>query len=106
MITISNVSKWYGKIQVLKNCLTEVAKGEVVVVCGPSGSGKSTLIKCVNALEPFEEGTITVDGVSVGDPKTNIAEACLDGPAGRARPFEQPNRRMATPIRRIWFRLG
>ena len=72
MITISNVSKWYGKIQVLKNCLTEVAKGEVVVVCGPSGSGKSTLIKCVNALEPFEEGTITVDGVSVGDPKTNL----------------------------------
>jgi glutamate/aspartate transport system ATP-binding protein len=72
MITISKVSKWYGTTQVLKNCSTEVAKGEVVVVCGPSGSGKSTLIKCVNGLEPFEEGTITVDGISVGDPNTNL----------------------------------
>src|SRR6187397_2522235 len=72
MITISNVSKWYGTMQVLKNCSTEVAKGEVVVVCGPSGSGKSTLIKCVNGLERFEEGTITVDQISVGDPKTKL----------------------------------
>ena len=74
MITISKVSKWYGKIQVLKNCTADVAKGEVVVVCGPSGSGKSTLIKCVNALEPFQEGTITVEGISVGDPKTNLSK--------------------------------
>jgi glutamate/aspartate transport system ATP-binding protein len=72
MITISHVGKWYGTIQVLRNCSAEVAKGEVVVVCGPSGSGKSTLIKCVNGLEPFEEGIITVDGISVGDPKTNL----------------------------------
>ena len=72
MITISKVSKWYGTMQVLKNCSTEVAKGEVVVVCGPSGSGKSTLIKCVNGLEPFEEGTITVDGISVGGANTNL----------------------------------
>src|SRR4026208_1143301 len=72
MITISKVSKWYGTMQVLKNCSTEVAKGEVVVVCGPSGSGKSTPIKCVNGLEPFEEGTITVDGISVGDRKTDL----------------------------------
>jgi glutamate/aspartate transport system ATP-binding protein len=70
MIKISKVSKWYGTTQVLKDCSTEVAKGEVVVVCGPSGSGKSTLIKCVNGLEPFEQGAITVDGMSVGDPKT------------------------------------
>ena len=74
MITISKVSKWYGKIQVLKNCSADVAKGEVVVVCGPSGSGKSTLIKCVNALEPFQEGTITVEGISIGDPKTNLSK--------------------------------
>ena len=59
MIEISHVDKWYGtEFQALKDCTTSVAKGEVVVVCGPSGSGKSTLIKCVNALEPFQEGDI------------------------------------------------
>jgi len=72
MISIKNVSKWYGTFQVLTDNTTEVAKGEVVVVCGPSGSGKSTLIKCVNGLEPFQKGDITVDGVSVGDPKTDL----------------------------------
>ena len=72
MISIKSVSKWYGGFQVLNGCSTEVNKGEVVVVCGPSGSGKSTLIKCVNGLEPFEKGTITVDGVSVGDPATDL----------------------------------
>jgi glutamate/aspartate transport system ATP-binding protein len=65
MIAIKNVSKWYGEFQVLKNCSTEIRKGEVVVVCGPSGSGKSTLIKTVNALEPFQEGEIVVNGISV-----------------------------------------
>ena len=74
MISMKNVSKWYGQFQVLTDCTTEVAKGEVVVVCGPSGSGKSTLIKTVNALEPFQKGEITVDGVSVGDPKTNLSK--------------------------------
>ncbi|MDS4027187.1 MAG: amino acid ABC transporter ATP-binding protein [Candidatus Contendobacter sp.] len=72
MITIDNVSKWYGDFQVLTNCTTRVAKGEVVVVCGPSGSGKSTLIKCVNALEPFQKGSIVVNGTAVEDPKTNL----------------------------------
>jgi len=72
MISIRNISKWYGTFQVLKNCSTEVAKGEVVVVCGPSGSGKSTLIKCVNALEPFQKGDVTVNGISVSDPKTDL----------------------------------
>ena len=72
MISLKNVSKWYGGFQVLTNCSTEVKKGEVVVVCGPSGSGKSTLIKCVNGLEPFQKGEITVDGISVGDPKTDL----------------------------------
>jgi glutamate/aspartate transport system ATP-binding protein len=72
MISIKNISKWYGTFQVLTDCSTEVARGEVVVVCGPSGSGKSTIIKCVNALEPFQKGEITVDGVPVGDPKTNL----------------------------------
>ena len=72
MISIKNVDKWYGSFQVLSGCTTEVKKGEVVVVCGPSGSGKSTLIKCVNALEPFQKGEILVDGIPVGDPKTNL----------------------------------
>ena len=72
MISIKNVSKWYGSFQVLADCTTEVAKGEVVVVCGPSGSGKSTLIKTVNGLEPFQKGELVVDGISVGDPKTDL----------------------------------
>ena len=72
MISLKNVSKWYGAFQVLTDCSTEVKKGQVVVVCGPSGSGKSTLIKCVNGLEPFQKGEIAVDGVSVGDPKTDL----------------------------------
>jgi glutamate/aspartate transport system ATP-binding protein len=72
MISIRQVSKWYGSFQVLDDCTTEVAKGEVVVVCGPSGSGKSTLIKCVNALEPFQQGEVRVDGISVGDPRTDL----------------------------------
>ena len=72
MITLSNVSKWYGKFQVLADCSLEVARGERVVVCGPSGSGKSTLIKCVNGLEPFQSGDITLDGIPVGDKRTNL----------------------------------
>jgi glutamate/aspartate transport system ATP-binding protein len=72
MIEIKDVSKWYGSFQVLSHCSTRVKKGEVVVVCGPSGSGKSTLIKTVNALEPFEQGEITVDGISVGGRNTDL----------------------------------
>ena len=72
-IDIQKISKWYGSFQVLKNCSTKVDKGEVVVVCGPSGSGKSTLIKTVNALEPFQSGTIPVEGVSVGEASTNLS---------------------------------
>jgi glutamate/aspartate transport system ATP-binding protein len=72
MIEFKNVSKWYGSFQVLKNCSTAVGKGEVVVVCGPSGSGKSTLIKCVNGLEPFQQGEIVVDGKSVGAKDTDL----------------------------------
>ncbi len=72
MIELNNVSKWYDDFKVLNDCNTQVEKGEVVVVCGPSGSGKSTLIKCVNGLEPFQQGSIMVDGVSVGDKETNL----------------------------------
>jgi len=72
MISIQNVNKWYGDFQVLSDCSTQVNKGEVVVVCGPSGSGKSTLIKCVNALEAFQQGDVVVDGTSIADPKTDL----------------------------------
>ncbi|MBA5690183.1 amino acid ABC transporter ATP-binding protein [Rugamonas apoptosis] len=78
MIAIENLSKWYGQFQVLTDCSTSVAKGDVMVICGPSGSGKSTLIKTVNGLEPFQQGTVTVDGISVGAPATDL-------PALRAR---------------------
>ncbi|MFD1801695.1 amino acid ABC transporter ATP-binding protein [Mixta tenebrionis] len=74
MITLKNVSKWYGHFQVLNECSTQVNKGEVVVVCGPSGSGKSTLIKTVNALEPIQQGSIEVNGIQLNDKKTNLAQ--------------------------------
>jgi len=73
MIELKKVSKWYGTFQVLTDCSTRVAKGEVVVVCGPSGSGKSTLIKTVNGLEPIQQGEVIVDGVSVGAPGTDLS---------------------------------
>ncbi len=74
MIEMNHVGKWYGEFQVLSNCSTSVNKGDVVVICGPSGSGKSTLIKVINGLEPFQEGTITFNGVSVGDRTTNLSK--------------------------------
>lgn len=72
MISLKQISKWYGSFKVLDNCSATINKGEVVVICGPSGSGKSTLIKTINGLEPFQQGEIIVDGVSVGDPKTKL----------------------------------
>ena len=72
MIQIRNMSKWYGDFQVLRDINEEVKQGQTVVVCGPSGSGKSTLLRCINGLEPFQQGEIVVDGVSVGDPATNL----------------------------------
>jgi len=72
MIQIENISKWFGDFQVLADCSSQVNKKEVVVVCGPSGSGKSTLIKCVNGLEPVQEGRIIVDGEEVTSKKTNL----------------------------------
>ena len=74
MIELNNVSKWYGQFQVLTDCTTHVAKGDVMVICGPSGSGKSTLIKTVNGLEPIQLGQIIVDGITVNDPKTNLSK--------------------------------
>jgi glutamate/aspartate transport system ATP-binding protein len=67
MVAISGLYKSYGGFEVLKGCNLVVDRGEVVVICGPSGSGKSTLIKCVNGLQPFDRGSLAVDGVAVGD---------------------------------------
>ena len=74
MIDLQNVSKWYGDFQVLTDSTTQICQGEVVVVCGPSGSGKSTLIKTVNGLEAFQQGQITVDGIPIKDPKTDLTK--------------------------------
>jgi polar amino acid transport system ATP-binding protein len=72
VISFKNVNKWYGDLHVLNNINLDIAKGEVVVICGPSGSGKSTLIRCINRLEPIQEGNIVVDGMNVSDPRTNM----------------------------------
>lgn len=74
MIQIDKISKWYGNFNVLKNCSTVIDRGEVVVICGPSGSGKSTLIKCVNGLESFQEGSLSVDGTELNSSQAQLAE--------------------------------
>jgi polar amino acid transport system ATP-binding protein len=74
MISYKKVNKWFGELHVLNNINLEVVKGEVIVVCGPSGSGKSTLIRCINRLEPIQEGELVVDGMAVHDKKTNMTK--------------------------------
>jgi polar amino acid transport system ATP-binding protein len=74
MISFKDVNKWFGDLHVLNKIDLEVAQGEVVVVCGPSGSGKSTLIRCINRLEPIQEGELVVDNMAVHDKKTNMTE--------------------------------
>ncbi len=72
MISIRNLHKHFGDLEVLKGIDIDVKRGEKVVVLGPSGSGKSTMLRCINALELADNGTITVDGVEVTDRHTNI----------------------------------
>jgi len=74
VIRFRGVNKWFGLLHVLKNIDLEVTAGEVVVICGPSGSGKSTLIRCINRLEPIQEGEIVVDGMPLNDPATDITK--------------------------------
>ena len=74
MISFKNVNKWFGDLHVLTDINLEVAQGEVVVVCGPSGSGKSTLIRCINRLEPIQQGALVVDNMNVHDKKTNMTK--------------------------------
>jgi general L-amino acid transport system ATP-binding protein len=66
IVSIAGLNKWYGDFHVLRDINLDVAKGERIVICGPSGSGKSTLIRCINALEEFQEGQIVVDGIELG----------------------------------------
>ncbi|MEJ5991323.1 amino acid ABC transporter ATP-binding protein [Ramlibacter sp. PS3R-8] len=68
IISFDKVNKWYGNdFHVLRDIDLRVARGERIVICGPSGSGKSTLIRCVNALEEYQEGRLVVDGTELGD---------------------------------------
>jgi general L-amino acid transport system ATP-binding protein len=66
IVSIAGLNKWFGDFHVLRDIDVDVAKGERIVICGPSGSGKSTLIRCINALEEFQEGRIVVDGIELG----------------------------------------
>jgi general L-amino acid transport system ATP-binding protein len=66
IVSIAGLNKWYGDFHVLRDIDLEVGRGERIVICGPSGSGKSTLIRCINALEEFQEGKIIVDGIELG----------------------------------------
>ena len=72
MITFKKVNKWFDKLHVLRDIDLHIEPGEVVVICGPSGSGKSTLIRCINRLEPIQEGEIVVDNMSLKDSRTNL----------------------------------
>ncbi len=74
MIEMNNINKWYGDFHVLKDVNLKVKKGERVVICGPSGSGKSTTIRCINRLEPFQEGEIFVKGLELTEDDKRIRE--------------------------------
>jgi len=74
MITFQRVNKWFGTLHVLRDVELSVRAGEVVVICGPSGSGKSTLIRCINRLEPIQQGQIIVNGLSLSDPTTDLTK--------------------------------
>jgi general L-amino acid transport system ATP-binding protein len=66
IVEIGGLNKWFGDFHVLRDIDLGVGKGERIVICGPSGSGKSTMIRCINALEEFQEGRVVVDGIELG----------------------------------------
>ena len=74
LVSITNVAKRFGDLEVLKGVSVAVEKGDVVAIIGRSGSGKSTLLRCVNGLETYQAGSIVVDGIEVGGPKTDLRE--------------------------------
>jgi general L-amino acid transport system ATP-binding protein len=77
-IEIKGLNKWYGEFHVLRNIDLNVARGERIVVCGPYGSGKSTLIRCINRLEPHQQGSIVVNGTELTDDLKNIDQIRSD----------------------------
>lgn len=72
MITVNNLKKNFGTLEVLRGISCQIAANEVVVVIGPSGSGKSTFLRCLNQLESATAGEIFIEGINITDPKTNI----------------------------------
>src|SRR3954471_15398086 len=82
IVKISGLNKWYGDFHVLRDIDLDVAKSERIVICGPSGSGKSTLIRCINALEEFQEGEIVVDGIELGSEPAAVEEIRPQGGIG------------------------
>ena len=68
IVSIIGLNKWFGSFHVLRDIDLDVARGERIVICGPSGSGKSTLLRCINLLEPVDDGTILFDGVDIAEP--------------------------------------
>ncbi|MFT3937461.1 amino acid ABC transporter ATP-binding protein [Rhodopseudomonas sp.] len=74
IVSIAGLNKWYGEFHVLRDISLDVARSERIVICGPSGSGKSTLIRCINALEEFQEGQIVVDGIDLGPTLKHVDE--------------------------------
>ncbi len=74
MVSLKDVHKSFGELEVLKGITFDVMKGEVVCIIGPSGSGKSTLIRCINALNDIQKGSITVEGQEVNDPRLDKLE--------------------------------
>jgi general L-amino acid transport system ATP-binding protein len=74
MVKIAGLNKWYGEFHVLRDINLDVGRGERIVICGPSGSGKSTAIRCINALEEFQEGQVVVDGIELGPNLKRVEE--------------------------------
>ncbi len=77
-VEMAAVHKWYGDFHVLRDINLTVQRGERIVICGPSGSGKSTMIRCINRLEEYQEGLITVDGVALTSDIKRIDEVRRD----------------------------
>ena len=74
IIEMTEVNKWFGDFQVLKDINLTVSQKQKIVVCGPSGSGKSTLIRCINRLEEHQKGKIVVDGIELSENTKNIEQ--------------------------------